>query len=381
MNAYRKLTTTTESGRMNQMSIGRRGFLKHATAGAAGVAAAPLVEAQTRGRTRSPMKIDAWTHTLPPAYVRHLQNAESSASGPGSFLLANRALHDLQSRFKVMDAYEDYRQVLTPIPGPHVWAAGIRDETLADLVRRNNDEMAETINKYPARFAGFAAATPISNPAAATAEAVRAVRELGALGVQLEEDASEFPLHNGNYDPLFAAMEDLNAAVWLHPFRTPASPGYPKEAAPFLLWQVFGWVFDTTITVSRLIFAGVLDRYPRLKLIVHHGGAMIPHFSGRVGIIPSLTGLDPTLRTALERLHKTPLEYFKMLYADTAMLGCPHGLRSVLEFFGPGKVLFGTDAPLDPSGGAQFIPATISDVEAAATDTAVRSAILAGNAQ
>src|SRR5215467_12494407 len=164
MNAYRNHTATTESGRMNQMSIGRRGFLKHAAAGAAGVAATPLVEAQTRGRTRRPMKIDAWTHILTPAYVRHLQNAESSASGPGSFLLANRVLHDLQSRFRVMDAYEDYRQVLTPIPGPHVWAVGIRDETLADLVRRNNDEMAETIKKYPARFAGFAAATPISNP-------------------------------------------------------------------------------------------------------------------------------------------------------------------------------------------------------------------------
>ena len=138
------------------------------------------------------MKIDAWTHILSPAYVRHLQNAESSASGPGSFLLANRALHDLPSRFRVMDAYGDYRQVLTPIPGPHVWAAGIRDEALADLVRRNNDEKAETIKKYPARFAGFAAATPISNPAAATAEAVRAVRELGALGFSSRRTRASF---------------------------------------------------------------------------------------------------------------------------------------------------------------------------------------------
>jgi aminocarboxymuconate-semialdehyde decarboxylase len=328
------------------------------------------------------MKIDAWTHILTPAYLRHIEELGSNAPSAGAFLLANRALHDLEYRFKVMDAYDDYRQLLTPIPGPHIHAQGEgRGGAIADLIRRNNDEMAEIITRHPTRFVGFAAATPISDPDAATAEAVRAVHHLGARGVQLEEDASEFPLHDGRYDPLFAGMEDLSAGIWLHPFRTPASPGYPKEAAPFLLWQVFGWVFDTTITVSRLIFAGVFDRHPRLKLIVHHGGALIPHFSGRIAMMQFFTKLDPTLQQALDLLHKTPVEYFKMLYVDTAMFGCTHGVCSVLEFFGPGKVLFGTDTPFDTKGGAHFIPATISDVEAAATDASVRTDIFEGNAR
>jgi aminocarboxymuconate-semialdehyde decarboxylase len=210
---------------------------------------------------------------------------------------------------------------------------------------------------------------------------IGAVQIEDALGVQLEEDASEFPLHDRSYDPLFAAMEDLNACIWLHPFRTPAWPSYPKEAAPFLLWQVFGWVFDTTITISRLVFAGIFDRHPRLKLIAHHGGALVPHFSGRVAIMPFYGNLDATLRDALHQLRKPPIEYFKMLYVDTAMFGCTHGVRSVLEFFGTEQVLFGTDAPFDTKGGAHFIPATISDIEAVTADAAVRSDIFERNAR
>jgi aminocarboxymuconate-semialdehyde decarboxylase len=328
------------------------------------------------------MKIDIWTHILTPAYMHHLQAATGDAPGPSAFLLANRALHDLDYRFHIMDMYKEYRQVLTPMPGPHVYLT--RDnvgQSMIDLVRQSNEEMARITSQHPDRFVGFAAATPIFDPAAATDEAVRAVRELGALGVQLEEDATEFPLHDDRYDPLFSAMEDLGAGVWLHPFRTPASPGYPKEASPFLLWQVFGWVFDTTITVARLVLAGVFDRHPRLKLIVHHGGALIPHFSGRIEMMPYFTKLDPTMREALERLHKSPIEYFKMLYVDTAMFGCAHGVRSVVQFFGPGKVMFGTDTPMDTKGGGHFIPATISDVETTVTDQLARSEIFEGTAR
>jgi aminocarboxymuconate-semialdehyde decarboxylase len=71
-------------------------------------------------------------------------------------------------------------------------------------------------------------------------------------------------------------MDELGAGVWLHPFRTPATRGLPSETAPFLLWQVLGWTFDTTITVARLVFAGIYDRHPRLKLIAHHGAGSSP---------------------------------------------------------------------------------------------------------
>ncbi len=176
-------------------------------------------------------------------------------------------------------------------------------------------------------------------------------------------------------------MEDLGAAVWLHPFRSPATRGLPPETAPFLLWQVFGWTFDTTITVARLVFAGIYDRHPRAKLIAHHGGALIPHFSGRIEMMSMATGLDATLAEALERLAKPPIEYFKMLYVDTAMFGAPHAVECVVDFFGAEHVLFGTDTPFDTRDGSHFIPTTIADVESAVPEGPARAAIFAGNAR
>jgi aminocarboxymuconate-semialdehyde decarboxylase len=327
------------------------------------------------------VKIDVWTHILSPSYVRHLE--DRGHGGPGAFLLAQRALHDVEFRLSVIDPFPGYRQILTPVPGPHVSAdRSLSSPSFVELVKRNNEEMAEIVERHRDRFAGFVGATPIADPDAATAEALRCVRELGSLGVQLEEDAVNFPLHEDRYEPLFTAMEEVGAGVWLHPYRTPATPGTPQETAPFLLWQVFGWTFDTTITISRLIFAGIYDRHPGLKLIAHHGGGLIPHFSGRFEIMPAFGNLDPSgqLQQQLERLQRQPVEYFKMLYVDTAMFGAQHGVRCVLDFFGPDRVMFGTDAPYDTKGGSYFIPQTISDIEGAVEDERVRAAVFEGNA-
>jgi uncharacterized protein len=327
------------------------------------------------------VKLDAWTHILSPSYVGHLE--AGGQQGPGAFLLAQRALHDVEFRLSLIDSYPDYRQILTPIPGPHVYAGNdLASRAFGELVRRNNDEMAEIVGRHPDRFAGFVAATPIADPDAATEEAVRSARELGALGVQLEEDAINFPLHDDRYEPLFGAMDELGVGVWLHPYRTPSTPGSPPDSAPFLLWQVIGWTFDTTITIARLIFAGIYDRHPNLKLIAHHGGGVIPHLSGRLAVMPAFGKLDPTgdLVRQLESLQKAPIDYFKMIYVDTALFGAPHGVRCVLEFFAPDRVLFGSDAPFDTEGGSYFIPRTISDIEDAVDDASVRSAIFQGNA-
>jgi aminocarboxymuconate-semialdehyde decarboxylase len=99
------------------------------------------------------------------------------------------------------------------------------------------------------------------------------------------------------------------------------------------------------------VFAGIYDRHPGLKLIAHHGGGLIPHFSGRVERMPVFTAMAPDLGEALSRLEKKPIECLRMLYVDTAMFGSLHGLRCVVDFFGPEHVLFGTDAPFDTEGG------------------------------
>jgi uncharacterized protein len=328
------------------------------------------------------MKVDIWTHILSSSYVRHLEGR--GRQGPGAFLLAQRALYDIDMRRSVIDAYPGYRQILAPIPAPHIFVdPSLGTPGLVELVRRNNEETAELVKRYPEHFAGWIAATPLADADAATEEAVHSVRELGALGVQLEADAINLPLHEERYEPLFAAMERLRAGIWLHPYRTPATPGSPPETAPFLLWQVVGWTFDTTITVCRLMFAGIYDRHPDLRLIAHHGGGVIPHLAGRFELIPRAEKLDPTgsLQEQVECLQKPPAEYLKMLYVDTAMFGGEHAVRCVVDFFGADRVMFGSDAPFDTKGGSYFIPRTISDVEAAVTDEAERAMIFQDNAE
>jgi predicted TIM-barrel fold metal-dependent hydrolase len=117
-------------------------------------------------------------------------------------------------------------QALTSIPP-------LSGRGLVDLVRRNNEELAELVSRHPDRFAGFAAGTALADPDAATEEAVRSVRELGALGVQLEADAANLPLHDDRYESLFATLDEFGAGVWLHPYRTPGTPGSPTKRRRF----------------------------------------------------------------------------------------------------------------------------------------------------
>jgi predicted TIM-barrel fold metal-dependent hydrolase len=328
------------------------------------------------------MRIDIWTHLLSPAYVRHLER--QGGGGRSAFFLGERALHDVEFRLRLADDQRDYRQILTPLPGLLAFDARTMASPLfAETVRRNNDELAEIARRHGDHFAGFVGATPITDPDAATAEAIRCVRELGALGVQLEADAMGVPLHEDRYQPLFATLENLDAAIWLHPCRTPERPGFAPDTTPFMLWQILGWPFDTTIAISKLIFSGIYDRHPALKLIAHHGGGVIPHLSGRIEMMPLLAGLDPggSLTEALGRLERKPIDYFRLLYVDTAMFGAQHSVKCVTDFFGSDHVLFGSDAPFDAQAGSYFIPRTTADVEGAIETAAEREAIFHLNAQ
>jgi aminocarboxymuconate-semialdehyde decarboxylase len=118
------------------------------------------------------------------------------------------------------------------------------------------------------------------------------------------------------------------------------------------MWWCFGWPYETTVAMARLVFSGVFDRHPRLKIITHHlGGGMIPYFDGRIGPGMAVLGSRTTEEDhtkVLSQLKRPHLDYFKEFYADTAMFGGRYGLPCGLEFFGADKVVFATDAPLAP---------------------------------
>jgi aminocarboxymuconate-semialdehyde decarboxylase len=227
--------------------------------------------------------------------------------------------------------------------------------------------MAELVEKYPDRFIGFAASLPMNDPDGAVREADRAIADLGSLGVQIFTNVNGMPLDDPRFKPLFARMAELDRAIWVHPARTAQMPDYlVEDHSRFEMWWVFGWPYETAVFMSRLIFSGHLDRYPKLKILTHHAGGMVPHFAGRIG--PGLDQLgartpDEDLGAVARGLKKRPFDYYKMFYGDTALFGAEHALRCAIEFFGVDHILFGSDMPFDPEKGPQFIRETIANLD------------------
>jgi predicted TIM-barrel fold metal-dependent hydrolase len=271
----------------------------------------------------------------------------------------------MELRFRIMDEFGDYTQVLTPVPGLHLNLALANPTLASEMVRACNDEMSELVRRHPDRFRGFAGLLPLHAPEEALIELDRVI-QLGALGVQIETNVNGVPLDDSRFESVFARLSELDRPVWIHPFRSPLMADYPTEkVSRYAMSQALGWPYETAVCLSRLVFAGHLDRYPTLRVVGHHGGGMIPQFSGRLGPYLEIWGpkLDEELGAALKSLSKPLLEYFRMFYVDTAMNGAKHAVACVVEFFGAGHVLFATDTPFDPEPG-MFVRETIADVEA-----------------
>jgi predicted TIM-barrel fold metal-dependent hydrolase len=272
---------------------------------------------------------------------------------------------DLDERFRVMDRFDGYEQVLS-ISTPPIEAYATREQAV-DLARLANDEMAELVGRYPARFPAFVASLPLNDPDAALNEIDRAVGQLGARGVQIFSNVNGQPLDHPELLALFEAMAARDLPVWLHPYRSAEVSDYASEArSAFEIWWAFGWPYETSAAMARLVFSGIFDRLPHLKIITHHMGAMVPYFEGRVGPGWDQLGVrtsDSDDQALRQKLQKRPLDYFRLFYADTALFGAYDATVCGLRFFGPAHVLFASDAPFDPERGPMFIRETIAIID------------------
>jgi predicted TIM-barrel fold metal-dependent hydrolase len=274
-------------------------------------------------------------------------------------------LADLDVRFRVMDTFDDYQQVLS-LPTPPIEVFARREDAL-DLAQVANDGMAELVGKYPDRFPAFVASLPLADPDAAVRELHRAVDQLNARGFQIFSNIVGRPISAPEFLPLFEAMAAYDLPIWLHPYRGADMTDFKAEdRSQFEIWWTFGWPYDTSAAMARLVFAGHFDRFPALKVITHHMGAMIPYFAGRVGPGWDQLGArtsDEDYSLVLKSLKKRPLDYFKMFYADTALFGAYDATVCGLGFFGADRVLFASDAPFDPEKGPMYIRETIAVVD------------------
>ena len=324
------------------------------------------------------MIVDIYTHIFPDRFFQELERGSPKLGNMGKRLRSVRKLFDLDLRFKDMDEIgDDYRQIIS-LPNPPI--EDIAEGALANnLAKVANDSMAELCSKHPKRFPAFAAAVNMNDVDFSIAEAERAIK-MGARGVQTFTNITGHPLDEPRFRPFFDAMAKHDLPIWLHPARTSAMTDYASETrSRFEMWWCFGWPYETTVAMCRLVFDGLYDRHPKIKIVTHHlGGGMIPFFDGRIGAGMEVLGsrtIEEDHTKVLSSLKRPHLEYFKEFYADTAMFGGTYGLPCGIEFFGGDHVVFASDAPLGP------IAKTIAAVERLNLDPAARTKIMVGNAE
>jgi aminocarboxymuconate-semialdehyde decarboxylase len=300
------------------------------------------------------MKIDIAAHILPQKYVD-----EMAKKGPVPFqdlLNSYPTVVDLDSRLRIMDKYPDMVQVLTmasPIVGP----------SAVEMAKIANDALAELVAHYPDRFVAAVAALPIGDMEATLKETDRAINELNLRGVLIRASIHGNPIDSPEYMPLYEKMSNYNLPIWIHPWRLDTVPDYTsEEKSKYMIWHVFGWVYETTVAMARLVFSGVLEKYPNLKFITHHCGAMIPFFEHRISLQYESAEIRRNInfRTGLT---KSIIDYFRMFFADTAVNGSTAALMCGHAFFGPEQLLFGTDMPHDSQLGDSSIRETVKSIE------------------
>ena len=329
------------------------------------------------------MKIDIFNHIFPKAYFDRMVGLVPKGIDIGKRWRNIPCLSDLDVRFRMMDEFGgDYVQVICLSSPIETFGAPPVSTVLAQLA---NDGMAELVAKYPDRFVGFVASLPMNDPEGMLTEARRAVEKLGAVGVLVWSNVLGRPLDRPETMPLFDLMAELDRPIWLHPIRGADFVDYKGERkSHYEIWWTFGWPYETSAAMAHLVFSGIFDRHPDLKIITHHMGAMIPYFEGRVGPGRDQLGTrtsDEDYSLVLGRLKKRPLDYFHLFYADTALFGARAGTVCGLEFFGVEKTLFASDSPFDQEKGPGYIRTTIAVIDSLDISREDRRAIYEGNAR
>ena len=332
------------------------------------------------------MRLDIFNHIFPKAYFDKMMSVLPDGRDMHKRVRAIPSIVDLDARFRIMDGFDDYAQILS-IGSPPIEAFGSA-QVANEMARIANDGMAELCQTYPDRFVGFTASLPMNDVGLAIKEANRAVNELGARGVQMFSNINGRPLYTPETEPLFATMAKHDLPIWLHPARGSDFPDYKGESkSHYEVWWTLGWPYETSTAMAHMVFGGLFDKHPDIKVITHHLGGMIPYFEGRVGpgwdqLGTRTSDQDYTgIVRGMAAKGKRPIDYFRNFYADTAMFGASEGTKCGLHFFGVDHVLFASDMPFDPEKGSAYIRWTVEIIDRLDLSPFERHAIYEGNAR
>ena len=326
--------------------------------------------------------IDAYNHFFPKRYYDALLETPAGTKDLGKRVRGIPALSNLDERRRVVGMFEDYAQVLSlGLPAvERLWGP----DKAPEMARIGNDGLAEIVARHPDQFVGYSALLPMNVPEAAVREAERVLAN-GANAVQIASNVNGRPLDEPEFWPIFEVIAKSGKPILLHPARTREMPDYPTEKhSKYEICSVLGWPYETGVTLARLVFSGIMDRYPDLKVIAHHLGGVIPYLEGRVGHSWDQLGArtsDEDYASLLKRLKKRPYDYFKDFYGDTAVEGARAATVCGLDFFGAEHVLFASDCPFDKEKGPGYIRSTIAVIESLGLTAADKERVCHGNAR
>jgi predicted TIM-barrel fold metal-dependent hydrolase len=338
------------------------------------------------------MKIDIYSHILTEKYLDEVSKRVSSSLAGKKMLETQPTLWNLEERFRMMDRYDGYTQVImmTGLPIESI----VSGQKALDLARLANDEIAQLVSKYPSRFLCGVASVPLGNTDACLKEIDRAINDLKLKGIMIhtplffrdeKKQSAERStgLDSAELMPIYEKMAQFNLPIWIHPnplwdFKI---PDYSSEKeAKYLGWHIFGWPYQDTLAQVRLVFSGILEKYPDLKFINHHAGGMLPFFEKRLTTLCNMMEMRGGA-SIKHGLSKSPRDYFKKFYNDTAISGSVSALMCAYNFYGAEKMLFGTDMPFDMELGNEAIRETIKSVEQMNITDSEKQAIFEDNAK
>jgi len=309
------------------------------------------------------MIIDVYNHILPKKYQETL---EKKVTGRDLSLPSSRwaktvpTLVDLEARFRIMDAFDGYIQVIS-IASPPSYAIAPAPVAI-ELARIANDELAKLVQNYPERFAAGIATLPMNDPEAALAEAERAMKDLRLRAVEVGTDILGKPLDAPEFIPLYEQMAELGRPIFIHPLGEMSTPDYRGEKiSKYRLWTKLRWPYATALAVCRLVYSGVMERVPGLKVVTHHCGGIIPYLAGRLDWGDDVNEMLMGQRDVDLKEHA--LVYFRRIFYDTAVSGNTAALQCARAFAGVDQMVFGTDVPFDNQLGRRLIRQTIESVE------------------
>ena len=370
----------TERTTDNRNAVTRRAFVTRMAGGTAGLmlggglgqagwraleaqTSAPIRRREVSIAGRRVKVVDIHAHTFVPEVWDLVKDTNLAAAARNNLSGAIALGPGTAARLQYMDKEGIDCQVINV----NAWGYGAEQALARDLIQLQNEMIAKACAARPDRFVGMAALS-LQFPAMAADQLDVAVRKLGLRGAAIGGSVEGVELSDRTFDPFWAKAEELGAMIFMHPQTASGTTDNPRLRGRGGLGNTIGNPLETTVFLSHLIFEGVLDRFPGLKICAAHAGGYLPSYSGRSDALCGRGGGGDC--AALKR---KPSEYFRgPLYIDT-MVFHEEGLRHLVAEVGVDHIFYGTDYPFDWPVGVDFV------LNAPFLSDADKTAILGGN--